>query len=141
MEYKTKSLILTVRPDDIVEILPNKDWTDPDTLEIAKENIAAMRAAVDGKIRGLLSNTANTHLSREVIKYYSEAEVGEVATAMLTTSFGSKIVGNLFLKVTGKSKLKDGKRGNAPVKIFDQKDRDLAIKWLLECIEKRKKEQ
>ncbi|WMX12891.1 MULTISPECIES: hypothetical protein [unclassified Aureispira] len=138
MEYRTRALIIKVRPDDIVEILPNKEWTEPDTLEIAQENVAAMRKAVDGKVRGLLSNTANTYLSKEVLKCYSEAEIGEVATAMLTTSFGSKIVGNLFLKITGKSKLTDGKRGQAPVKIFDEKKRDEAIKWLLECIEKKK---
>lgn len=139
MEYITKSLIIKVRPDDIVEILPNEDWTEPDTLEIAQENVAAMKQAVDGKVRGLLSNTANTYLSKDVLKCYSEAEIGEVATAMLTTSFGSKIIGNLFLKITGKSKLTDGKRGDAPVKIFDTKNRDKAIEWLLECIEKGKK--
>jgi hypothetical protein len=138
MEQKTRSLIIKLRPDDIVEILPNKDWTEPDTLEIAQENVAAMKKAVDGKVRGLLSNTANTYLSKEVLKCYSEAEIGEIATAMLTTSFGSKIVGNLFLKVTGKSKITEGKRGQAPVKIFDEKNRDAAIKWLLECIEKSK---
>ncbi|MBL4648817.1 MAG: hypothetical protein JKY03_03730 [Aureispira sp.] len=138
MEFKTRSLIIKVQLNDIVEILPNKDWTEPDTLEIAQENVAAMKQAVDGKIRGLLSNTANTYLSKEVLKCYSEAEVGEVATAMLTTSFGSKIVGNLFLKITGKSKMTEGKRGQAPIKIFDAKNRKEAIEWLLDIIEKRK---
>jgi len=54
MEFKTRSLIIKVQLNDIVEILPNKDWTEPDTLEIAQENVAAMKQAVDGKIRGLL---------------------------------------------------------------------------------------
>jgi hypothetical protein len=138
MEFKTRSLIIKVQLNDIVEILPNENWTEPDTLEVAQENVAAMKQAVDGKVRGLLSNTANTYLSKEVLKCYSEAEIGEVATAMLTTSFGSKIVGNLFLKITGKSKIKEGKRGQAPVKIFDAKNREEAVEWLLEAIKTKK---
>ncbi|CAA6816768.1 MAG: Unknown protein [uncultured Aureispira sp.] len=138
MEFKTRALIIKVHLNDIVEILPNKDWTEVDTLEIAQENVAAMKQAVDGQLRGLLSNTSNTYLSKEVLNCYSTAEIGEVATAMLTTSFGSKIVGNLFLKLTGKSKAKEGKRGNAPVKIFDEKNRAEAIEWLLEQIKNKK---
>jgi len=138
MEFKTRALVIKVHRDDIVEILPNKAWTEADTLEIAEENVAAMKKAVGGKIRGLLSNTSNTYLSKDVLNCYSTADIGEVATAMLTTSFGSKIVGNLFLKITGKSKVTDGKRGNAPVKIFNEKDRDEAVMWLLEQIKKHK---
>ncbi|WMX12892.1 MULTISPECIES: hypothetical protein [unclassified Aureispira] len=133
MEYRTKALIIKVRPDDIVEIIPDKNWVEPDTLEIAKENVAAIRKAVDGKPRGLLSENPNTYLSREVMNYYNEAYVGEVATAMLSTSFGSKIVGNLFLKLTGKS------RGDAPVRIFAMSDRKAAIEFLLDEIAKAKK--
>jgi hypothetical protein len=138
MEYKTRTLVIKVHLNDIVEIVPNKDWVEPDTLEIAQENVAAMKKAVDGKGRGLLSHTSNTYLSKEVLKCYSEAKIGEVATAMLTTSFGSKIVGNLFLKILGKSKMGEDKRGKAPIKIFDEKNKDKAIEWLLDCIKKNK---
>jgi hypothetical protein len=133
MEFKTRALTIVVRPDDIVDIIPNEDWGEPDTLEIAKENVAAMKRAVDGKPRALLSRTPNNYLSKEVMKYYSEAEVGEVATVMLTNSFGSKIVGTLFLKLTGKS------RGDAPIRIFSTNDREEAIKWLLGQIAKSNK--
>jgi len=133
MEFKTRALTIVVRPDDIVDIIPNEDWGEPDTLEIAKENVAAMKRAVDGKSRALLSRTPSNYLSKEVMKYYSEAEVGEVATVMLTNSFGSKIVGTLFLKLTGKS------RGDAPIRIFSTNDREEAIKWLLGQIAKSNK--
>jgi|VirMetMinimDraft_7_1064189.scaffolds.fasta_scaffold36317_1 hypothetical protein len=138
MEYKTRTLRIKVQLNDIVEIVPNKDWSEPDTLELARENVIAMKKAVDGKGRGLLSHTSNTYLSKEVLKCYSQAEIGEVATAMLTTSFGSKIVGNLFLKLLGKSKMGEGKRGKAPIRIFDVKNKNEAIEWLLECIKKNK---
>jgi hypothetical protein len=133
MEFKTKALTIIVRPDDIVDIIPNKDWTEPDTMEVARENVAAMKKAVDGKPRALLSRTPSTYLSKEVMQYYSKAEVGEVATVILTNSFGSKIVGTLFLKITGKS------RGAAPIRIFSINDREDGITWLLEQITKAKK--
>jgi hypothetical protein len=133
MEFKTRALTITVRPDDIVDVVPNEGWVEPDTMEVAEENVTAMKKAVDGKPRALLSRTPNMYLSKEVMKYYSEADVGEVATVMLTSSFGSKVVGNLFLKLTGKS------RGSAPIRIFSQADKEQGIEWLLEEIEKAKK--
>lgn len=132
MEFKTRALTIIVRPDDIVDIIPNEGWTQPDTMEIAKENVAAMKKAVDGKARALLSRTPSTYLSKEVMQYYSKADVGEVATVILTNSFGSKIVGTLFLKLTGKS------RGAAPIRIFSMSNRDEGIEWLLEEIAKAK---
>lgn len=133
MEFKTRALTLIVRPDDIVDVIPNENWIEPDTLEVAKENIAAMQKAIDGKPRALLSRTPSIYFSKEIMLYYSQAEVGEVATVMLTNSFGSKIIGTLFLKLTGKS------RGDAPIRIFPTSNRDEGIKWLLEQIAKAKK--
>ncbi|CAA6816774.1 MAG: Unknown protein [uncultured Aureispira sp.] len=133
MKFKTKSLTIIVRPDDIVDVIPNEDWVEPDTMETAKENIAAMQKAIDGKPRALLSRTPGVYFKREIMVYYSQAEVGEVATVILTTSFGSKVVGNLFLKLTGKS------RGDAPIRIFSIADKEVGIEWLLEEIAKAKK--
>ncbi|CAA6823911.1 MAG: Unknown protein [uncultured Aureispira sp.] len=131
MEYKTQALTLTLRPDDIIEIRTNPNWDKPDTLEIAKENVAAMIKAVDGKKRALLSYTPNTHMDKEVLKYYSDANptIGGVATVMLSSSFGSMLMGNLFLKIL--------KRGY-PIKIFTIKDKNKAIDWLLDQIKKSK---
>lgn len=133
MKFKTKSLTIIVRPDDIVDVIPNEDWVEPDTMETAKENIAAMQKAIDGKPRALLSRTPGVYFKREIMVYYSQAEVGEVATVILTTSFGSKVVGNLFLKLTGKS------RGDAPIRIFSIADKEVGIEWLLKEIAKAKK--
>jgi len=131
MEYRTQALIITVRPDDIIELRENPSWDKPDTLEVAKENVAAMIKAIDGKKRALLSYTPPTHTNKEVLKYYSETNstIGAVVSAMISASFGSKLMGNLFLKI-----LKKGK----PVKIFTLEEEGKAIEWLLECIKKEK---
>jgi hypothetical protein len=131
MQFKTRALTIIVRPSGIVELLNNEDWNDPDTVEVAQENIAMLAKAVDGKPRAMLSHMPSTYMSKEVLKCYENAEIGEVASALLTTSFGSKVVGNLFLKLTGKSATR-GKNGKAPVKIFGKKE-DAEV-WLLERI-------
>ncbi|CAA6823916.1 MAG: Unknown protein [uncultured Aureispira sp.] len=129
MEYRTQALIITLRPDDIIEIKTDPNWDKPDTLEIAMENAAAMKKAIDGKKRALLSYNPHTHMSKEVLKYYSDVNptLGAVATAMILTSFGSKVVGNLFLKTQKK---------DYPIKIFTAKERDQAVAWLLDQIKK-----
>jgi hypothetical protein len=131
MEFKTRALTIIVRPDEIIELLNNENWNDPDTVEVAQENIAMLTKAVNGKARAMLSHMPSTYISKEVLECYENAEIGEVASALLTTSFGSRIVGNLFLKLTGKSSTRIA-NGKAPIKIFGKKED--AEEWLLEQI-------
>lgn len=135
-ELKTKALTIKVRPDGIVEMQTNEGWDQPDTVAIAEENIAMLKKAVDGQPRALLSYMPNTYMSKEVMACYDKAEIGEVASAMLTTSFGSKVIGNAYLKLTGKSAKSSEVTGRAPVKIFSKKED--AESWLLSEIAKTK---
>lgn len=129
MQFKTKALTITVQPNGIVELSNNKEWEDAETVEVAQENIEMLKKAVNGRPRAMLSHMPNTYMSKEVLECYEKSEIGEVASALVTSSFGSKVVGNLFLKLTGKSSAR-GKNGKAPVKIFGKKED--AEEWLLE---------
>lgn len=134
MEYKTESITVIVRPNDIVEIITNKDWDKSDTVETATENAQVLKKAVDGKARGMLSHMPDTYIPKEVLACYIDAGIGEVATALMTSSsFASKVVGNIYLKLTlklNKTKIK------IPVKIFNK--RKTAEEWLLKEIAKHK---
>ena len=116
-ELKTSALTIKIRPDGIIEMHTNEGWDQPDTVVIAEENIAMLTKAVDGKPRALLSYMPSTYMSKEVMACYNKGEIGEIASAMLTTSFGSKIIGNAYLKLTGKSAKSSEIQGQAPVKI------------------------
>jgi hypothetical protein len=135
-ELKTRALTIKIRPDGIVEMSTNEDWDQPDTIAIAQENVAMLKKAIDGKPRALLSYMPNTYMSREVMACYNTTEIGEVASAMLTASFGSKVIGNAYLKLTGKSAKSSEVNGQAPVKIFSKKED--AVIWLLGEIAKHK---
>lgn len=137
MEYKTESITVKVRPDDIVEVTNNVDWDKTDTIETATENAAILKKAIDGKNRGLLSHMPNTYVNKEVLNCYVSAEIGEVAIALMTNSFASKIVGTLYLKlITGKIVVKDRNTVTKPVEIFTKKE--AAEKWLLAEIAKNR---
>ncbi|BDS09779.1 DUF7793 family protein [Aureispira anguillae] len=132
MEYKTRSIQITVRPDDIVEVTNLENWNEPDTLETAQENIAMMETAMDGKRRAIMVHLPNTYTSKEILEYYYNANVGEIARAFVANSFASKVVGNLYLKLAGKATKPTG----VQFKIFSQRTK--AIKWLLERIKEDK---
>lgn len=118
MEYKTKSITIKVRPDDIVEVTNNEEWENIDTIETATENAKVLKKAVNGKKRGILSHMPDTYVGKEVLECYIKAEIGEVATALMTRSFASKVVGNIYLKLTGKKKNAEQESDKPPVKIF-----------------------
>jgi hypothetical protein len=134
MEYKTESMTVIVRPDDIVEIITNEGWDGPDTVEVATENAQVMKDAIDGKTRAMLSHMPDTYINKEVLACYVDAKIGEVATALIAISFASKVVGNIYLKLTRRIS-KENKR-KAPVAIFNK--REAAEEWLLKEIAKHK---
>lgn len=130
------SQIGVLRIDNIVEVLDNKEWDQPDTLEVAKEDVAMLRQLIDGRPDiCLLIEIPNRHTSKEILNYYQQMDMGEVARAMIIDSFAAKLIGNLYLKV---SKGKPNEAGRVvPTKLFRKKDE--AEKWLLDRMEKHKK--
>lgn len=122
MNFETPSSNITLKPNGIVTLTTKENWDQPDTLEGAKANIAALQQAIDGKRRGLMSRLPNTHISKDVLEYYKTANPGQVATALITPSFGAKVIGNLYMKVVGKNQ-------KEPIKLFT-KEED-AEAWLL----------
>lgn len=128
MELETRSIKIRVHPNNIVEII-NKTVDDPDSAETAHENVAMLTKAIGGKARAFLGSTRDTYVSREVMEIYQKADMGNVATALVTDSFGSKVMGNLFLKV---GKMFSSSMKEVPTKLFS--DRAEAEAWLLERI-------
>jgi hypothetical protein len=124
------------RPDGIVEIFDNDDWDQPDTLEIAKKDIALFKEFTKEKTsKAVLVKVGDKHLDKEIINYYQNVEFNEVARALVINSFGSRIMGNLYLKLFGGKPNEAGRV--VPIKLFTKKEE--AIKWLLGKLEGNKK--
>lgn len=128
MELETRALRITVRPDKIIELNTKESWNQPDTVEIALENIEMLKKAVEMGGRSMLSYMPGNYIEKEVLECYKKAKIGHIASALLTKSFGSRIIGNLFLKVIGSS---SGE--SVPTKIFTKYED--AEKWLIQKME------
>lgn len=127
MLYHTKELTFTVRPDDIIEINTFETFKGAYSLEAVEENLATLEKAIAGKARATLLHFPDVYVKKEVLKKYANSDLHTVASALLAKSFGSKLVGNLFLSLSGRFNEKLKKR---PTKVFT--DKETAVEWLLE---------
>ena len=133
---KVKIVTFTSRPDDIIEIVDNEDWNESDTLEIVKRDTAVLAKIIDGQSnKALFIEVADKHTSKDIINFYQDIELGEVARALLINSFGARIMGNLYLKLFGGKPNEAGRV--VPIKLFTKKEE--GIKWLLSQLKENKK--
>lgn len=86
-------------PDDLIITTTPEDWTEPETIAIAKQHIAGIEKLVALGPCGILINLPKTYMSREVVLEYINTIPDVEAIALVSSSFSSKLVGNLVLKI------------------------------------------
>ena len=133
MIYHTKEFTFVVRPDDIIEVNTHIDFQGAYSLESVEENLAVLEEAIAGKPRATLIYFPDVYIKKEVLREYANSDLRTTASALLAKSFASKLVGNLFLSLTGRF---NEKIKNRPTKVFT--DKEAAIKWLLDHLAKVK---
>jgi hypothetical protein len=122
------TMIIIPRSNNIIEVLDDEKWDEPASLEVTKQATAMIKKTIGGQSnRGLLIEVPSRYTSREILNHYQSVELGAVARALLLNSYATKLIGNIFLKL---SKGKPNEAGRiVPLKLFT--DRDEAIEWLL----------
>ncbi|CAA6804806.1 MAG: Unknown protein [uncultured Aureispira sp.] len=125
-----------LRSDNIIEIVDNEDWNEADTLDIVKRDTEKLKKLIDNKQdKALYIEVADKHTSKDILDFYQNIELGEVARALVLNSYGAKIMGNLYFKLFGGKPNEMGR--SVPIKLFTKKE--AGIKWLLEQLEENKK--
>lgn len=126
---KGVSTVIILRNDGIVEVVNNEEWDQPDTLEVAQKDTSIIKEVIgDRPNQCILIEVPSRYASKEMLEHYQSVELGEVARALLLNSFATKVVGNLYLKL---SKGKPNEAGRVvPTKLFTKKEE--AEKWLLQ---------
>jgi len=120
-EIRTRSSLYSLRPDGLIiqVTLPNI----AQTLDDAKENVAAFVRLAAGKKHPLLVDTRVIHSQAAGVReYYAGPEAMEytLAIAVLIGSGAGRVIGNLFLAVSAPK---------TPTRLFT--DETEAIAWLL----------
>lgn len=80
-----------------------------------------IKELIDGQPRAFLIEVPKHYTSKEILNYYQYIEVGDVARALVLNSFATKVMGNLYFKL---SKGKPNEIGRLiPTKLFRKKKR------------------
>ena len=133
-EYKGTAASVVLRSDGIIEFIPNEEWDQPDTLELATEILDIAKKLTVDQPRGIIAVVPTRYLPKEILSYYQNTEVGDVARALVLDSFAAKVIGNLYFQL---SKGKPNEAGRIiPTKLFT--DKQIAIEWLLQQMAKYK---
>jgi hypothetical protein len=130
MEKQTVGdVILSKYNEDILVIDHIENWQGEDDLETAQLVVAAIKAmAVGSSHKGLMVIAPNLYKNKDLLDLYQQADINEIARALVIPSFGAKIIGNMYLKI---AKGKTNENGRyVPSKLFT--NRGKAIKWLTE---------
>lgn len=139
MKCETSEMTIMLRPDNIVVTTVNEGITEL-SLEAVDEVLAATSKIHHSTAanKGALICAPSFYVKKDVLKKYAVAQDFElVAAAILTTSFSAQIIGNLLVTLRGRL-LRVMNKELEPSKVF--RDKDKAVKWLLEHLEKANKE-
>ncbi len=127
MKIITTTSILQLRPDGIIDYAPREDYDKLETVETMAEIVDAINTLSQGKKRAILCHMKNQYLGKEVLDS-TKGKVEFLGMALLTNSFGTKILGNFIVKF-----LKD----DMLFKLFMK--REEAEKWLADLVEANEK--
>lgn len=126
------TITIVLRKDNILEIVDNEDWNQADSLETVKKDTLLIQKIISGQTKALLIHLPNRHTSKEILNHYQQTETGAVARGLLISSFATKVMGNLYLKLFGGKPNEAGRV--VPVKLFTK--REEGIEWLLGKLKK-----
>ena len=123
MKITTTTSILKLRPDGIIEYSARDDFKKVETVETIQEVIDAVNTLSEDEKRGILCFVKSQYISKDVLNHVKEnAEF--IGMALLTKSFGSKVLGNLIAKFL---------KGSLVFRVFT--DQVEAEKWLANLVE------
>lgn len=121
--YNTQSFEVILHDNGIVETKALSDWNMPDTVETITEHALLLKKIINGKRRGILGVVPNLYMKKELIEIYNNINIGQVAGALLVNSFGTRVLGNLAMRL---------KKRPYPIRMFT--DRKEAEAWLLKIM-------
>lgn len=118
---ESPNLIITIRPDHIIEVRVKPDWDQPDTPESIIQNALLIQEAIGDEICGLMTFAPSLYISKEALEAFQTIDTGSKADAIVVDSVGARIFANLAFKFV---------KTDTPRKIFNEQAK--AEKWLEE---------
>ena len=99
MKIKTNSIYAFLREDNIVETHPIPGFKQSETLEMARENVNALRKIAGNRRVGLLNFVSGNYITREAREYYRNKQSFAIASALVAKTLPQKMAGNFIISV------------------------------------------
>ena len=126
---------ISLHDNHILRVEHLEDWNGKDNLDTAKQVVAGMHSlATTQPFVAMLVIPSSLYKKKEILDFYQQADINEVARAMVVKSFAAKLVINMYLKI---AKGKPNENGRYVTnKVFTNEEK--AIVWLQQQISKHK---
>lgn len=121
MEWQTTAMRITYQDPGIVVVHPMADFSGPETLIHAQENLAVIEK-FDFELKGALFHLPPYYVNTEATRYYGK-NAPHLPVSMVADSFVKKMLGNFLLKLITMKR---------PMKMFGTEEEAMA--WLVNKI-------
>ena len=122
MRWSTTAMQIELDDEGIITVHPVEGFAGPETLEIAKENLASISEHALEKLKGAFFYLPPYYVNVEATRYYGK-HAPNVPCVLVGDSFIKKMVGNFLLGLINSKR---------PIKLFS--DEVEAKKWLRQKI-------
>lgn len=117
--WRTRTMNLEFDEDEgIIFVRRVDDFTGPETLEHAQENIAQLPIFMD-RLRGAILHMPDHYLTASVTRYYGK-NTPNIPVGVVANNRFRKILGNFILGLANTAR---------PMKMFDQEEE--ALSWVM----------
>lgn len=119
--------------EDIICLKYLADEKDSDDIESAQQIIEGIKDfVIPEKPQAFLVESPTFYIEKNVLGLYQRADYGEIGRAIVMKSFTTKVMGNMFMRLT-KNKPNEAGR-TVPIKLFNTDEK--AVEWLREQLKK-----
>ncbi len=124
MKWRTTTMLFELQDNGILTINPTNDFTGPETLEHAIENIKSRDENSEDDLRAILAYLPRHYVNTAATNYYKQ-KAPDVPIALVGNSVFKTMMGNFMLKMM---------RPGRPMKLFLEEAN--AMTWLEKELDK-----
>jgi hypothetical protein len=121
--------------DSIVQVKYLENWKGEDNLETAQQVVDGIRSFANTKDRvGILFIPSSLYRRKEVLDFYQQQDINEIARAVVVKSYAAKLVGNMYLRLANGKPNENGRL--ILNRLFSNEEK--AIVWLQQELKRHK---
>ena len=121
--------------NSIIQVRYLENWDGEDNIETAKQVVDGIRSFATSKdFIGILFIPSALYRKKEVLDFYQQQDMNEIARAVAVKSYAAKLVGNIYLRLANGKPNENGRL--ILNKLFNNEEK--ALFWLQQELRRNK---